>query len=376
MTVTLTEVHTKRQLKKFIKFPRRLYRGNPYYVPSMFSGELNTLDWDKNPAFEYCEARYWLAYDGKKIVGRVAAIINPRYNEKWDRPYMRFAWLDFVDDPAVSAALIGAVEDWAREKGLQAVLGPIGFTALDREGQLVEGFEELATMATQYNYAYYNDHLARLGYAKEKDWIEFELEMPEELDERIARAAQIVLKRNNLHMLEDPDKADVEKYADQVFDLINSEYSELYTNAPLSEREIEHYTKEYLGIVNPDFIPIVLDENDNMVGFGLTVPSLSRALQKSNGRLFPFGWWHLMRALRKNDRADLYLVAVKKAYRGLGVNVAMMSRVWQTFKEHGIKWIETNPEFEDNLAVQSQWKTLKKRQHKRRRVFIKPLDQA
>lgn len=373
MTVILKEIRTKRQLRQFIKFPRRLYRGNPYYVPSMFSGELNTLDWDKNPAFDYCEARYWLAYEGKRIVGRVAAILNPRYNEKWDRPYMRFAWLDFVDDPAVSAVLIGAVEDWAQEKDLQAVLGPIGFTALDREGQLVEGFEELATMATQYNYAYYNDHLAYLGYEKEKDWIEFELEMPEELDERIARAAQIVLKRNNLHMLEDPDKAVVEKYADQVFSLINSEYSELYTNAPLSEREIEHYTKEYLGIVNPDFIPIVLDENDDMVGFGLTVPSLSRALQRSSGRLFPFGWWRLLRALRKNDRADLYLVAVKKAYRGLGVNVAMMSRVWRTFKEHGIKWIETNPEFEDNLNVQSQWKTLKKRQHKRRRVFIKSI---
>jgi ribosomal protein S18 acetylase RimI-like enzyme len=373
MTVTLTEVRTKRQLKQFIKFPHRLYRGNPYYVPSMFSGERNTLDWEKNPAFDYCEARYWLATDGKRVVGRVAAIINPRYNEKWDRPYMRFAWLDFVDDPAVSAALIGAVEDWARKKGLQAVHGPIGFTALDREGQLVEGFEELATMATQYNHAYYNDHLARLGYVKEKDWIEFELQMPEKLDERIARAAEIVLERNNLHMLENPDKTAIEKYADQVFSLINSEYSELYTNAPLSEREIEHYTKEYLGIVNPDFVPIVLDENGDMVGFGLTVPSLSRALQKSNGRLLPFGWWHLMRALKKNDRADLYLVAVKKAYRGLGVNVAMMSRVWQSFKARGIKWIETNPEFEDNLAVQSQWKTLKKRQHKRRRVFIKPL---
>jgi ribosomal protein S18 acetylase RimI-like enzyme len=373
MALFLKEVESKRELKRFVKFPLWLYRGNPYYVPSMFSGELNTLDRDKNPAFEYCEARYWLAFEGRRVVGRVAAIINPRYNEKWQRPYMRFAWLDFVDDPAVSAALIGAVEDWAREKRLKAVHGPIGFTALDREGQLVEGFEELATMATQYNYPYYNDHLERLGYGKETDWIEFELQMPERLDERLARAADIVLKRNNLHLLKNPSKSEIVKYADQLFGLINSEYSELYTNAPLSEREIRHYTNEYLGIVNPDYIPIVLDENDDMVGFGLTVPSLSRALQKCKGRLFPFGWWHIMRALKKNDRADLYLVAVKKQYRGLGVNVAMMNQVWHTFKSQGIEKVETNPEFEDNLNVQSLWKTFEKRQHKRRRVFIKHL---
>ncbi|MBG0785773.1 MAG: GNAT family N-acetyltransferase [Anaerolineaceae bacterium] len=373
MTITLKEVRTKKQLKQFVKFPLRLYRGNPYYVPSMFSGELTTLDREKNPAFEYCEARYWLAYEGRRVVGRVAAIINPRYNEKWDRPYMRFAWLDFIDDPAVSAILIGAVEDWAREKGFEAVHGPIGFTALDREGQLVEGFEELATMATQYNYAYYNDHLDHLGYQKEVDWIEFELRMPEELDERIAKASGIVLKRNHLHLLINPSKQEIAKYADQLFSLINSEYSELYTNAPLSEAEVRHYTNEYLGIVNPDYIPIVLDENDDMVGFGLTVPSLSRALQKNKGRLFPFGWWPILRAMKKNDRADLYLIAVKKQYRGLGVNIAMMNQVWQTFKAQGIQKIETNPEFEDNLAVQSLWKTFEKRQHKRRRVFIKHL---
>jgi ribosomal protein S18 acetylase RimI-like enzyme len=228
-------------------------------------------------------------------------------------------------------------------------------------------------MATQYNYPYYNDHLERLGYGKETDWIEFELQMPERLDERLARAADIVLKRNNLHLLKNPSKSEIVKYADQLFGLINSEYSELYTNAPLSEREIRHYTNEYLGIVNPDYIPIVLDENDDMVGFGLTVPSLSRALQKCKGRLFPFGWWHIMRALKKNDRADLYLVAVKKQYRGLGVNVAMMNQVWHTFKSQGIEKVETNPEFEDNLNVQSLWKTFEKRQHKRRRVFIKHL---
>jgi GNAT superfamily N-acetyltransferase len=374
MTITLQEVHTKRQLKQFVKFPLRLYRGNPYYVPAMYSGELTTLDREKNPAFEYCEARYWLAYEGRRVVGRVAAIINPRYNEKWNRPYMRFAWLDFMDDPAISAALIGAVEDWAREKGFKAVHGPIGFTGLDREGQLVEGFEELATMATQYNYAYYNDHLDRLGYRKETDWIEFELQMPEELDERITRAVGIVLKRNNLHLLKNPSKQEIVKYAGQLFGLINSEYSELYTNAPLSEAEIRHYTREYLGVVNPDYIPIVLDQNDDMVGFGLTVPSLSRALQKCKGRLFPFGWWHILRALKKNDRADLYLIAVKKQYRGLGINMVMMNQVWQTFKAQGIRKIETNPEFEDNLNVQSLWKMFEKRQHKRRRVFIKQLD--
>ena len=371
MSLTIKEVQTRRDLIKFINFPLKLYKNNPYYVPSMRSDEINTLDRTKNPACEYSEIRYWLAYEGNQVVGRVAAIINPKHIKKWEQPYMRFGWLDFIDDPAVPEMLMKAVEDWAKERGLEAVHGPLGFTDMDREGLLIEGFEEVATLATQYSYPYYQGHLERLGYKKDKDWVEYELSLPEELDERIARAAQIVLKRNNLHMLEARTKYDLLPYAPQLFGMINAEYSHLYGSTPLSENEVKHYTDAYFGFAHPDFIPMILDEDDKMVAFGVTFPSLSKALQKSKGRLFPFGWWRVLRALRKNDRADLYLIAVSKPFQGLGVNMVLINTVYQVFKRRGILKIETNPELEDNLNVQSQWKTIEKRQHKRRRVYIK-----
>lgn len=374
MALKLKEVQTKRDLRRFINFPLKLYKNNPYYVPAMYGDEVNTLDRTKNPAFEYCEARYWLALEDDVVVGRIAGIINPEHIKKWEQPYMRFGWIDFVDDSAVPALLLGAVEDWARERNLKAVHGPLGFTDLDREGLLIEGFEEVATLATQYNYAYYGGFLENNGYAKDKDWIEFELTLPEKLDERIARAAEIVLKRNNLHMLEARTKRDLLPYTSQLFGMINTEYSHLYGSTPISDEEIEHYTAAYFGFAHPDFVPIILDENDQMVAFGVTFPSLSKALQKSKGKLFPFGWLRLLHALRKNDRADLYLIAVSKAYQGRGVNMVLINTVYQVFKRRGISKIETNPELEDNLNVQSQWKTIEKRQHKRRRVYIKSIE--
>jgi GNAT superfamily N-acetyltransferase len=373
MTLTLKEVKTTQDLGKFIRFPLDLYRNHPYYVPSLFPDEMNTLHWEKNPAFEYCETRYWLAYDGRKIVGRVAAIINHKHIDKWDQPYIRFGWLDFIDDPQVSELLLGAVEAWAAEKGLKAAHGPLGFTDLDREGMLIEGFDELATLATIYNYPYYQEHLTHLGYAKDTDWIEFELDVPAAMDDRITKAAEIVLKRNNLRLLDAPNKKYILRYATQLFQMINAEYSHLYGSIPLSDREIEHYTNTYFTFVHPDFVPMVLDENDRLVAFGVVIPSLSKALQKSRGALFPLGWWHLLHSLRKNDRADLYLIAVSKDYQGLGVNMVVMNAVYRAFVARGIRKAETNPELEDNLNVQSQWKMFEKRQHKRRRCYFKAL---
>lgn len=373
MTLTLYEVHGSQDLRKFIRFPLSLYQNHPYYVPSLYPDEVNTLHPEKNPAFEYCEARYWLAYDGRRAVGRVAAIINHKHSEKWDQPYIRFGWLDFVDDPRVSELLLGAVESWAKGRGLKAAHGPLGFTDLDREGMLIEGFDELATLATLYNYPYYQEHLARLGYVKDTDWVEFELTVPEAMDPRIPRAAEIVLKRNNLHLLDARHKRDLLRYAPQLFRMINAEYSHLYGSVPLSEREIEHYTKTYFSFVHPDFVPMVLNGQDQMVAFGVTIPSLSKALQKGRGALFPLGWWHLLRALRVNDRADLYLIAVAKPYQGLGVNMVLMNHVYQALTSRGIRKAETNPELEDNLDVQSQWKLFETRRHKRRRCFIKHL---
>jgi len=374
MSIKLKEVTSNRDLRTFINFPLWLYQDHPYYVPTLFSDEYNTLHWDRNPAFEYAEARYWLAYENNRLLGRVAGIINHKHIEKWDEPFLRFGWLDFVDDKRVSLALLDILEDWAREQDLKAIHGPLGFTNLDREGLLIEGFNELATLATLYNFPYYPEHLTQLGYKKDIDWIEYELTVPKQLDEKIVQAEKLVLKRNYLHKLNVRRKRDLLAYAPQLFQLINQEYSQIYGSIPLSQREIEHYTKAYFGFVHPDFVPIILDEDDKMVAFGVVIPSLSKALQRSRGKLFPLGWFYLLRALRKNDRADLYLIAVKKKYQGLGVNLVLMNHVCQVLNDRGIRKAETNPELETNLDVQSQWKFIEKRQHKRRRCFIKHLE--
>lgn len=374
MALQLFDVKTTRDLRTFITFPLSLYQNNPYYVPALMMDEMNTLHWDRNPALEHCDVHYWIAYEDDHPVGRIAAILNHKHIEKWHERYMRFGWFDFVDDERVSAFLLGAVETWARELNLEAVHGPLGFTDLDREGMLIEGYDQVATLATIYNFPYYPEHLARLGYVKDIDWVEYELTVPLQLDEKITKAADIVLERNNLHMLQAKSKKDLLIYAEQLFQMINQEYSHLYGATPLSEREIEHYVKAYFSFVHPDFVPIVLDENDEMVAFGVTIPSLSNALQKCQGRLFPLGWFYFLRALRKNQKADLYLIAVNKQYQGLGVNMVLMDHVCQVFNKRGIRHVETNPELETNTDVRSQWKLIEKRQHKRRRCFIKQLE--
>ncbi|MEZ0396909.1 MAG: GNAT family N-acetyltransferase [Anaerolineales bacterium] len=375
MTIQLHEITSLKDLKAFIRFPHHLYRGNPYWVPALTFDELNTLRSDKNPAFEYCEARYWLARRDGKIVGRVGAILNRRHIEKWGQKYLRFGWLDFVDDAEVSAALMGAVEAWAQEKGLETVHGPLGFTDMDREGMLVEGFQELATLATNYNYPYYPQHMERLGYVKDVDWVEYELTVPPEPNETIARIADLALRRNKLQLLKVRHKKDLLPYAYQLFDLLQEAYQGLYGFVPLTEKQVQSYVKQYFGFVTPEFVPVVLDQEGNMVGFGIVMPSLSRALQRAGGKLFPFGFIHLLRALKKNDRADLYLVGVKPEYQGKGVNAILMDRMHRHFIKLGITKVESNPELEHNANVQGQWKYYEKRQHKRRRVYIKHLNQ-
>ncbi len=373
MVVQLQEVKTLRELRAFVRFPLQLYRGNPYYVPALVSDELNTLRWDRNPAFEVCDARYWLALRERRVVGRVAAIHNPQYTERWGRDLMRFGWFDLVDDPEVADALLGAVEGWAREKGASAVHGPLGFTDLDREGLLVDGFDELGTLATSYNHAYYATHLARLGYDKDVDWVEYEIGVTPEPNEAIARIAKLVLRRYHLQPLRVRKKAELLPYAHEALRMVNDAYAGLYGVMPLTQRQIDGYVKQYFSFLDPAFTPGVLDEEGRLVGFGVTMPSLSRALQRSRGRLFPFGFVHLLRALRRNDRADLYLVAVRSDYQGKGVNAVMMHMMHEVFVERGIRVAESNPELESNADVQGQWKYYETRQHKRRRCFIKEL---
>lgn len=375
MKIEVKEIVTPKDLSTFVRFPHSLYRGNPYWVPALTFDELNTLRWDKNPAYEYCQGRYWLARREGKIVGRVGAILNRRHIEKWGQKYLRFGWLDFVDDPDVSAALMEAVEAWGRAEGMEAVHGPLGFTDMDREGMLVEGFDELATLATNYNYPYYPQHMERLGYTKDIDWVEYEITVPPEPNETIARIADLALRRNKLHLLTVRRKKDLLPYAYQLFDLLQEAYQDLYGFVPLTEKQVEGYVKQYFGFVTPEFVPIVLDQQEKMVGFGIVMPSLSRALQKARGQLFPFGFLHLLWALKKNDRADLYLVGVKREYQGKGVNAILMDRMHRHFIRMGITKVESNPELENNANVQGQWKYYEKRQHKRRRVFIKHLQE-
>ncbi len=371
--VEIKEVASKKDLKKFIKFPHQLYAGNPYWVPSFNFDEWNTLRSERNPAFQHCEAKYWLAYQNGRIVGRVAGIINHLYNQIWEKKRGRFGWIDFIDDPEVSKALIETVENWAREKGMEEINGPMAFSEMDREGMLVEGFEELATLATIYNYPYYPHHIEALGYEKEVDAIEFELKTPERIPETIEKINQALLKRGKFSIVKAKKAKDLLPYVDGVFQVINQAYKELYGVVPLNDAQIALYTKQYFNFVNPDFVKIILDQNKQVVAFGITMPSLSRALQKSKGRLFPFGFIHLLKALKKNDTLDLYLVAVRPDMQSKGINSLLLTEITRSAIEHAVVKAETNPELETNVKVQSQWKHYESRQHKRRRFYIKSL---
>jgi len=373
MNVFMKEVISRKDLRAFIRFPHSLNRGNPNWVPGLDFDEMNTLRKDKNPAFEHCQARYWLAYSEGEIVGRVAAIDNHLHSETWGQPYLRFGWIDFVDHQAVSDALFGAVEAWAESLGKTAVHGPLGFTDLDREGMLVEGFDQLATLATSHDQPYYADHLARLGYEKDADWLENEVTVTEELDERISRVAAISRKRYKLSVLKAKNKKELLPYAPELFEIINETYSHLYGVIHLTEDQVEAYVEQYFGFVIPDFVPVVLDENGRMVAFTISMPSLSKALQKGRGKLFPLGWLYLLQALSKPDRVDMYLGAVRREYQGKGVNAIMMETLYRAFQRHGVKTIHGNPQMESNFRVREQWKYFESRQHKRRRVFIKHL---
>lgn len=373
MTVDIREVNSNRELKTFIRYPLTLYKGSPYYVPSLFTDEMNTLRKDKNPAFADAKARYWLAYREGKIVGRVAALIVSMDEQKWGNRYMRFGWLDFIDDAEVVQALIGMVEQWAKEQGMKGIHGPLGFTDLDREGMLIEGFDDIATLATNYNYPYYQKRLEELGYAKDVDWLEYDITIDNQSDQKFAKVAEVVSKRNNLHMLKGT-KRDLLKVAPQIFDVMEEAYRKLYGTVPLSEAQVKTYIDSYFGLANIDYIPIVLDENEKVVAFGITFPSFSKALQKSKGKLFPFGFIHFLRAMKKNDCADLYLIGVRDEYRGKGVNSMAMAQIYDTFVKNGIRHVDTNLNLEMNNDVQMMWKYFEKRQHKRFRCFVKKLE--
>lgn len=364
---------TKKNLRKFTQFQIDLYRANDYYVPPLVSDDVKTLDPKKNPAFDFCEAQCFMAYEGGRPVGRVAAIINNAVNERSGEKSVRFGFLDFEDNPEVSAALMKAVEQWGTERGMTRVIGPLGFTDLDHEGMLIEGFDELSTMATIYNYPYYPEHIERLGYAKDSDWKEFVMDVPDGIPEKMNRVADIVKKRTGLKVKKYTSRKKIkEEYGRALFELVNEAYDQLYEYSPLTDRQIEYYINQYLDLLDLDLVTIIVDEEEKLVGVGISMPSMSRALQKAKGKLFPFGWIPLLKGLKgKNDRVDLLLVAVKPEYQSKGVNALLFQDLIPYYIKRGFKWAESNPEMETNAKVQSQWDYFTHRQHRRRRSYVK-----
>lgn len=366
---------TKGKLKRFTEFQIDLYDGNPWFVPPLVSDDVATLDPKENPAFDFCESAYFMAYRDGKPVGRIAGIINRQVNEKSHSRTARFGFVDFIDDHEVSAALFKAAEDWARSKGMEKIIGPLGFTDLDHEGMLVEGFEELSTMATIYNYPYYPEHMERLGYKKESDWLEFQMEVPDAIPDKYNRIAEIVKKKFGLRVLKYSSRKRIKKeYGHALFHLVNDAYKNLYQYSTLTERQIEYYINIYLGLLNLELVTLVVDEAGKLVGVGISMPSMSRALQKSKGKMLPFGWYHLLKGLKgKNDRVDLLLVAAHPDYQNKGVNALLFQDLIPYYIKNGYRYAESNPEMETNSKVQSQWEYFTTRQHRRRRSFEKKL---
>ena len=377
MMTTVHKVTTSRELKKFARFNYKLYKDNPYSVPDLYSDILKTFSREKNPAFEFCEAEYFLAYQDGKIVGRVAAIINHKANATWGKKAVRFGWIDFIDDLDVSRALLKAVEQWGADKGMTTMEGPLGFTDMDAEGMLIEGFEELSTMATIYNYPYYPEHMEKLGLEKAIDWVEMKLMVPEKLPEQYEKIARIVQQRLNLHVRKLRSVKEIRRtgVGYKIFDLVNEAYKPLFGYSEMTKGQIDRYINEYLPILDLNMVTLVEDADNELVGVGISMASLSRALQKAKGRLWPFGWWHLLKALfiKRPPILDLLLIAIKPEYQGKGVNAIMFADLIPIYIKYGFEWGETNPELEVNDKIQSQWHYLDNRIHKRRRCYTKEI---
>ena len=377
--IEIKKVENKKDLKTLIDFHYDLYEGNEYDVPNLFSDEMNTLSKDKNAAFEFCEAEYYLAYKDGKLAGRVAAIINHKANSKWGKKSVRFGWIDFIDDREVSKALLDAVEKYGREKGMEDVVGPLGFTDMDPEGMLVWGFDQLGTMPTIYNYAYYPEHIEALeGFEVDNKYVEFKIMVPDEVPEKYAKIAMMIEKRYNLHVRK-LTKKDIFQggMGQKIFDLINDTYKDLYGYSELSQKQIDQLIKSYLGFLDFNLITCIEDWTDGehkLIGVGITMPSLAHALRKCRrGRLLPFGWFHVLRAIKmhKTNIVDLLLIGILPEYRAKGANALLFADLIPWYQKYGIEWGETQVELETNAGVQGQWGALTPVMHKRRKCYKK-----
>ena len=373
--IEIREIKTRKELKKFISFQHELYKNCPHYVPTLQFDELDTLDPNKNPAYEYCEAKFLMAYLNGKPVGRICGLLNREYNRCWDRKCVRFTRFDYIDDIRVSKKLISAIEEWALSLNMEEVQGPMGFCDLDKEGMLVEGFEEQNMFFTIYNYPYYVEHMEKLGYEKSVDWIEYRIKAPEALDPRIKKIAASALEKNNLRSIRLKKAKDVIPYKNGIFDLLYEAYKPLYGVIPLNDRQVDMYISQFITMVRPEFLSLIVDENNIPVSFGLVVPSMTEAAIKSGGKLFPFGFIHLLKALKckKCDVLDFMLVAVKPELQSKGVNAQLLVEMFESAQKFEVKYCETGPMLETNNKIHLMWKRFEHEQHKRRRCYIRRL---
>ena len=371
-TVTIKDVFSKKDLKRWIEFPNTIYKDNEYFVPFMFSDELDTFSKDKNPAYDFCETKLFLAYKDGEIVGRIAGLINHAYNKKWGKKAVRFTRFDFVDDYEVSKALFDAVVEWAKPQGLNEIMGPIGFTDMDHEGMLVEGFEELNMSITFYNHSYYIEHMERLGLEKDIDWIEYKISVPKSIDPRIEKISNRLIERNGYRVVTYKKRKDLYADAFEAFGIIDVAFSKLYGTVPLTPEVIKNAIDNYIPVVNLDYICSIKTKDGRIIGFGVLVPSIAKALKKSNGKMLPFGVFRLLKALNgKNDTLEMFFVAVDPQYQSLGLPAVLISAMAKKIISNEVEFCETGPMLETNTAVHSMWRSFDKRQHRRRRCYIK-----
>ena len=377
MSVEIREIHSKRELKQFIEFANKLYEGNRFYCPPLFFDEMNCFDPESNPALEVCEYRLWMAYKDGKPVGRVAGIINRKANEKWGVKKVRFGWWDFVDDPEVSRALLDTVAAWGKARGMEQLNGPVGFTDFDHEGLLLEGYDYPAVMASLYNYPYYVKHIDAYGMEKEADWIEFQVYPPEKCPERLERIADIVKERSHVHVDKVKNSRElVRKYGIEYMDVIDTAYQNLYNFQPMTDKQKNYYKNMYFPLLNFDFVTIVVNEKDEIVGVGLGMPDISDALRKCKGQLLPFGWYHILKALwaKKMDSFSFLLIAVRPDYQDKGINALFFQDQIPYINRYGIKRLETTSILETNTKNIANFTQFDHKVHKRHRAYIKGIE--
>ena len=367
--IKVKQVLNSSDLELFIKFPMELYKGNPYYVPPLINEEKSIWVKEENPALQYSEAAQFLAYKGENIVGRIAVMINYKEEKELGIRKVRFGWLDFIDDIEVSKALINTAIEYAKSKGISKIEGPMGFTNLDKAGMLTKGFDKLATMIGIYNFDYYPKHMEQLGLVKEKEWVEFEINFPDTLPDKVEKFSNLIAEKHELELVKFKSKKDILPLVEPMFKLLDDTYKHLSTYTPITQEQIRHYKEKYFKFIDKDYIVCIKDKYGSLISFAITMPSYSKALQKAKGKLFPFGWWHLLNAGKKNDRANFYLIGIHPQYQKRGVTAIIFKEIYETFKKKGVKFLETNPELEENASIQALWQDYHPTNHKRRRTY-------